>query len=95
MIASFRFMAPLWEWEARDNWFFVSLPADVAEEIMVRPLPPRGFGSVSVRARVGATRFATSIFPSDGTYVLPIKRSVREAEGLEPGGAVTVELELV
>jgi hypothetical protein len=58
-------------------------------------MPPRGFGSISVRAQIGGTAFETSIFPSDDTFVLPVKKAVRVAEGLEPGDAVEVELEVV
>ncbi len=95
MAPRYRFTAPLWEWEARANWFFVSLPEDAAVEIQDLPMPPRGFGSIPVHARIGGSEVDTSIFPLERTFVLPIKRSVREREGLEPGAAVHVELELV
>ena len=90
----FEFTAELWEWQSRANWFFVSLPVDAAADVRELPMPPRGFGSIPVRARIGSTEFMTSIFPSDDTFVLPVKRAVREREGLEPGDAVRVELEL-
>lgn len=96
MAERYRFRAELWEWSARAEWYFVSLPKDVSEEIEDRPKPPRGFGSVPVRVLIGATRWETSIFPnSDGCYSLPIKKSVRKAEGIEPGDRVDVEVELV
>jgi hypothetical protein len=92
----FEFTAPLWEWESRDNWYFVSLPADASEEIAQLPLPPRGFGSVPVTASVGRSTWSTSIFPgADGRYVLPIKRAVRDRNGLGTEGDVDVEVELV
>jgi hypothetical protein len=38
----------------------------------------------------------TSVFPSSsGSYLLPVKKPVRRAEGLEAGDVVTVELELI
>jgi hypothetical protein len=89
------FTADLWEWESRANWFFVTLPADIGDEIQELPIPPRGFGSVPVRARIGSSGFDTSIFPSEGSFVLPVKREVRVREGLELGDAVAVELEVV
>ena len=94
------FEAGLWEWDARrtDSWTFVTLPADASEEIRERAAEPRrGFGSVRVRVTVGATSWRTSIFPdsSRGGYVLPVKRAVREAEGLDVGGRFTVTVELV
>jgi hypothetical protein len=85
------FTAPLWRWEARrELWTFVSLPAAVTED--VRDLA----GAVRTHARVGTTQWWTSVFPqeSTGPYVLPIKRSVRTANGLELGDDVTVWVQL-
>jgi len=51
---------------------------------------------VRVRARVGDSEWSTSIFPgSDGVYVLPLKKKVRDAESLVDGGAVSVRLEVL
>jgi len=51
-----------------------------------------GWGMIPVSAEIGATRWATSLFPKDGRYVVPIKAAVRKAEGLEVGDTVTVRL---
>lgn len=94
------FEAELWVWAARrdESWTFVSLPIDASDEI--RELTEgerRGFGSVRVEARVGATVWRTSIFPDSkqGAYVLPVKRAVRKAHKLEPGDLVAVSVALV
>ena len=94
------FEAELWLWQARrpESWTFVSLPADVSEEI--RELTggqARGFGSVRVRVTVGGSVWTTSIFPGSGqaAYVLPVKRAVRKAEALDTGDTVSVTVELV
>ncbi|MDP9795187.1 hypothetical protein J2S43_003699 [Catenuloplanes nepalensis] len=92
------FEAPLWEWDARqESWTFVSLPEDASEDI--RHLTDglrRGFGAVKVRAVIGRSEWSTSIFPDSkrGAYVLPVKRAVREKNGLATGDvtAVTVEI---
>lgn len=92
------FTAPLWVWDARrtDTWTFVSLPEDAADDVLDVAGPhSRGFGSLRVEVRVGATTWRTSIFPSDTTYVLPVKRAVRTAEGLEPGHPVRVHLRVL
>ena len=89
-----RFESEVWRWQARaDDWYFVTVPVAVGEQVAALPLPPRGFGSVPVAVRVGGTRWCTSIFPNDdGTWALPLKRAVRVAEGIEPGDLVRVEL---
>jgi hypothetical protein len=94
------FDAELWIWDARrgDSWTFVSLPVEESEDI--RELvggPRRGFGSQRVRVTVGASTWTTSIFPdaTRGTYVLPIKRAIRQTEGLAVGDIAAVTVELV
>ncbi|KQM81384.1 DUF1905 domain-containing protein [Agromyces sp. Leaf222] len=90
----FEFTAPLWEWTARAEWYFVTVPDEASADIREIPRPPRGFGSVRVRASVGGSTWTTSIFPdsSVGCYVLPVKKAVRVAEGLQEGGDVGVAL---
>ncbi len=94
------FEADPWPWDARSEaWVFVSLPTDVADEVAERAEehgPPRGFGSVRVTVSCGGSTWSTSVFPSrsEETYVLPLKRSVRTAEGLEVGEPASFTLEL-
>lgn len=94
------FDAELWIWDARrgDSWTFVSLPVEASEDIRdLAAEPRRGFGSVRVRVTVGGTTWTTSIFPDSarGCYVLPVKRAVRNAEGLDAGDVATVTVELI
>lgn len=99
---TYDFTAPLWRWEAKDEatsgaWFFASLPFEVSDEIEVVAAPGKGFGSVRVEVTIGATTWRTSVFPSteQKTYVLPVKKAVRAAEGLDEGSAARVTLSLV
>lgn len=101
-VTTYDFAAPLWRWEAKDEaksgaWFFVSLPFDVADEIEAVAGPGKGFGSVRVEVTVGGTTWRTSVFPSGDqrTYVLPVKKAVRVAEGLDEGAEATVRLSIV
>ena len=92
------FTAPLWVWEGDAAWHFVTLPEDLSDDIEARTAGGRsGFGSVRVRVTVGATSWATSLFPDKGrgAYVLPVKKQVRVREGLADGDDVTVRLALV
>lgn len=95
---SYSFTAEVWEWTSRTSWFFVNLPEDQADDIEERyRRRAAGFGSVRVEVTIGSTTWQTSIFPSkeNATYVLPLKKAVRVAEGLEPGSPATVELRVV
>jgi hypothetical protein len=93
------FDAELWVWDARrgDSWVFVSLPEEASEDIReLTDGPRRGFGSVRVRATVGGSTWTTSIFPDkERGYVLPLKRPVRAAEGLDVGDVAEVSVELL
>ena len=58
--------------------------------------PRKGFGSVPVKVTIGKTSWKTSVFPQkDGTFVLPIKKSVRDAEKLEVGHTTKIVLEVL
>jgi len=97
------FEGDVFQWAARtdSSWYFTALPLELAEMVREIPRPYRGFGSVRVRARVGKSEWATSIFPDRGvgdgagSYVLPLKKAVRVAESLVDGGPVTVRLEVL
>ena len=95
------FTAELWVWDARrgDTWTFVTLPEEVTRAVQDASDsrgPRAGFGSVKVSVRIGGTTWQTSVFPdkSSGLFVLPIKRSVREAVGIEAGDATTVHIRM-
>lgn len=92
------FDAVLWEHDGQASWHFVTLPPEVADEIEDARMAsePRGFGSVPVEVRIGGSTWRTSLFPSKAasSFVLPVKKAVRSAEGVSAGDAVTVQLDL-
>ena len=99
---TFTFTAPLWRWSARQessdpsSWVFLTLPPAVSEEVRVLAGEPRGFGSVRVDVEAGTSRWETSVFP-DATsecFVLPVKKAVRKAEGVEEGDELTVTVRI-
>lgn len=92
------FTTELWKHEGSDGWHFVSLPDDVADEIEeTHGHRARDFRSLRVDVTIGDTRWATSIFPDTkrGTYLLPVKRAVRVAEGLSAGSVAEISLDVV
>ncbi|MCW2973578.1 MAG: hypothetical protein JWN72_1851 [Thermoleophilia bacterium] len=77
------------------SWFFVTLPDDLAQEIARFTKGMRGgWGSVKVDVTIGATSWNTSIFPSDDSFVLPVKKAVRKAEGIDHGSEVEITLSI-
>ena len=93
----FTFEAPLWRWQADSAWHFVSLPEEVTDEIEDAAIDRRGFGSVRVEVTVGTTTWRTSIFPDTkrGTFVLPVKRQVRDREHLAEGDTVDLTVSVL
>ena len=95
---TFEFTSELWEHEGSASWYFLSLPEPVSDDIeALAGQRAAGFGSVRVEVAIGSTRWATSIFPDTKrrTYVLPVKKAVRVAEGLGDGSSVEVRLTVV
>ena len=93
----FEFSARLTEHGAEPSWVMLTLPVDDAEDIReLVPVRP-GFGSVPVGVQIGSAWWRTSIFPDSksGSYVLPVKRAVREQAGVDVGDVVDVTLRLV
>lgn len=97
--------ATLWRWQsptAPGAWFFLTIEGEAADAIRLAAMTgqwldgPRGFGSAKVTATIGETIWKTSVFPQkrDGGWLLPIKASVRKAEGIGEGDLVGVSLAL-
>lgn len=69
-------------------WRFLALPPVITKEIKEKHgKRAAGWGSLRVLATLGETKWKTSIFPDkqSGTYLLPLKASVRKAEGIVDG----------
>lgn len=59
--------------------------------------PRRGFGGVRVAVVLGKTKWETSIFPDkrSSCYILPLKASVRRAEGVFEGDDISFALTII
>ncbi|QSB13407.1 DUF1905 domain-containing protein [Natronosporangium hydrolyticum] len=87
------FTGEVWFWRGPPPFHFVTVPephcddlAEVAGEVSY------GWGMVPVGARIGDTTWTTTLFPKYGGYIVPIKATVRKAEGIEVGDDVTIRL---
>jgi hypothetical protein len=97
MEEGYAFSGVLWEPPGEASWVFVTLDVEDSEDIRMRVPQRPGFGSVRVAVSIGETQWSTSIFPdsASGSYVLPIKRSVRDREGLEVGDGADLVIRLI
>ena len=95
MALSYTFTARLWLYPGEAGWHFLTVPDGVSSEIRDDTGALRqGFGSIKVTAVIAGHRWSTSLFPDShsGSYLLPVKKAVRTAAGIEAGDQVTVKL---
>ena len=89
------FSGPVVEWRGPAPYYFVALPENEAGVVDDhKAMLTYGWGAIPATVQVGDTEFTTSLFPRDGGYLLPLKDSVRHAEGIEEGNVVQVRLTL-
>ena len=89
----FTFQGTLIEWRGPAPFYYVVIPQDVCVEIKAAAkVLSYGWGVIPVSATIGETSFTTSLFPKDGSYLLPVKNAVRVPENLALGSEIAVNL---
>ena len=96
---------PLRQWRGeRGTYHLVTITGKEAEAIAMHERlsrlefgSRRGFGSVKVIARIGGTRWKTSVFPQNrkSEWVLLVSKKVMKAEDLTEGDELALELDLL
>lgn len=90
------FHAKIWFWRGPAPFYFVTVPEEQSRDLKaIVALVTYGWGMIPANVWIGNTEWRTSLFHKDGSYIVPIKASVRAAEGLEEGDNVTVRLEVL
>lgn len=88
-----RFASQVIEWRGPSPFYYAPLPAEVAAEIAaVKRQASYGWGVIPVNAEIAGVEFETSLFPKDGTYLLPLKAAVRRKLGITVGDAMEVAM---
>jgi Domain of unknown function (DUF1905) len=91
----FEFSGKLWYWRGPAPWYFITVPAEQCRDLQaILTIVTYGWGMIPVQVQIGNSTWATSMFPKDGGYIVPIKASIRKAEKLGEGDIVTVRLEV-
>ena len=83
------------EWRGPSPYIYARLPGEIAEIIRgVKRAASYGWGAIPVAATLNEVGFTTSLFPKDGTYLLPLKTVVRQRAAGTVGDVVSVTLEV-
>ena len=89
------FSGEIWFWKGPAPWYFVTVPEEQCRDLKaVSGSVTYGWGMIPVHVRIGKTKWTTSLFPKDGSYIVPIKASARKAEKLEEGDKEKIRLEI-
>ncbi len=92
----FQFSGVIWEWRGPAPYYNISVPDHLLEELRSQAqLASYGWGVVPVRAESLGVSFTTSLFPREGGFLIPLKKSVREALQVSSGDTVTVSFTVV
>ena len=90
-----QFNAPIWFWRGPAPWYFVTVPEQQRHDLKaISGAVTYGWGMIPATVRIGKTTWKTSLFPKDGSYIVPIKTTVRKAEKLAEGDTVTIHMEV-
>ena len=89
------FIGKIWYWRGPAPHYFVSIPEEQGYDLnALSRFVTYGWGMIPAVVRIGETEWKTSLFPKNGTYIVPIRANVREAENLGEGDTVTISLEV-
>jgi len=89
------FSAEIWFWKGPAPWYFVTVPDQQSRDLKaISGIVTYGWGMIPVSARIGNSRWQTSLFEKDERYIVPIKASIRQREDLDLGDQVTIQLEI-
>lgn len=94
---SYSFEGMLWRsGGAGASWTFITVPAEISQQIRFLQGSAKGFGSIRVSCTIGKSRWSTSLFPdkASGCYFLPVKADVRKAEAISSGDSVAIGLKI-
>ena len=90
---SWEFSGEIWRWQGPAPWYFITVPEEESLDLHETATSSSyGWGMIPVTVRIGTTEWATSLFPKDDRYLVPVKAAVRRAERLEEGDTAAVRL---
>ncbi|TPW73076.1 DUF1905 domain-containing protein [Schumannella sp. 10F1B-5-1] len=93
------FSGDLWFWRGPSPFHFVTVPpAEAAAIGEVAGAVSYGWGMIPVTAHLDrdgrTTTWATSLWPKDGAYIVPVKKVVQDAHDLDLGDVLDLRLDI-
>lgn len=83
------------EWRGPAPFYYAVVPPEQCEIIHeLAPMLTYGWGVIPARVTIGRVTWATSLFPKDGGYLVPLRAAERRRAGVELGGDPRITLEL-
>lgn len=93
--AEYSVRTKVWRYPGKGGWHFANLSLKQSRDIKeLFGGDARGWGSLPVTVRIGATEWRTSIFPDrkSRTYLLAIKADVRRKERIAADSAINATI---
>ncbi len=88
--------AMVWKYPGPAGWYFVSADKKTSALLRAHKGKRIAWGYIPVKAKLGTTEWATTLFPSkEGPYLLAIKANVRRKEMIDEGDLVSVSCSIV
>ena len=92
---TFEFTGKIFHWRGPAPYLFVAVPERESADIKaISQMVTYGWGVIPVHVKVGRTEWKTSLFPKDGRYLVPIRKSAQMAEKLDEGDTISIRLEI-
>lgn len=82
---NYKFSTKIWQYNAPNGWYFVSMPIELAKEIRANlKWQEEGWGRLKATAQIGNCKWDTAIWFDTklNTYLLPLKAEIRKKENL-------------
>jgi hypothetical protein len=92
----FTFKSKVWRWPGDVAWHFVNLDKDLSAKIKKIGVP-YGAGMIKVEVAVGKSHWVSALFPQrrSESYILSIKKAIREKEDIWEGNEIKISIKLV
>ena len=89
------FTAEVIYWRGPSPFYFLRVPDK--EAIAISNISKRvsyGWGVIPSDVTIGSIEFYTALFPKDGSYLVPLKKAVRDDMKINLGSKVKVEIRI-